>query len=420
MPDSIALVPFQIDLAHDRLFRDGIERKLRPQAFRALRVLSQNRGELVEYDQLIREAWDVHVSKHTVATTINELKHILDEYGSWIACRPKAGYRLDLHRSDYLIRRGWHFRNQYTRLGFENALRCFHQAAEEDGSDFRPLEAIGNTYLLLAGFLMKAPSEMRDSFLRAHANSALLCAPTHTIRMDRAFALLVFDRRWKDAESELLTLQAEHPHCVDIYIRLALIQLASGRIAAARSYLPFARASDPLAPELAFLEIVIHLFSGQFGRAMAFGKRAVELHPGSQIARAFYAEALDFAGHGAEAIEQYRLAASISPDTTWIRADQARSLALHGSIDEATSIFDELERQRASQYVDAYHLALLLDALGRRDEALHEVGRACRGKLLRAAVLVAGRQSIRVAMRSPVRKAAKTHIQRRSGLVRLD
>jgi len=123
---------------------------------------------------------------------------------------------------------------------------------------------------------------------------------------------------------------------------------------------------------------VIHLFSGQFGRAMAYGKRAVELHPGSQIARAFYAEALDFAGHGPEALEQYRLAASISPDTTWIRADQARSLALHGSIEEATSILDELERQRPSQYVDAYHLALLLDALGRRDAALQEVGRACR------------------------------------------
>jgi tetratricopeptide (TPR) repeat protein len=195
--------------------------------------------------------------------------------------------------------------------------------------------------------------------------------------MDRAFAFLVFDRRLKDAESELLAVQPELPQSVHIYVRLALIQLASGRVAAARSYLPFARASDPLAPELAFLEIVIHLFSREFDQAMVCGKRAVELHPGSQIARAFYAEALDFAGHNAEALEQYRLASSISPDTTWIRADQARSLALHGSIDEAASILDELERQRESQYVGAYHLALLLDALGRRNEALEELRRAC-------------------------------------------
>lgn len=377
MHNLVALGPFQIDLSHGRILRDGVEKELRPQAFRALRALIRRRGELVSYDQLIHEAWDVHVSRHTVASTINELKHTLEEYGTWIICRPKVGYCLELHRSDELLRQGWHFRNQYTRPGFENAIGCFHQAADEDPGDFRPLESIANTYLILAGFLMRAPSEMRDSFHWAQEKAASLCAPTETIRLDRAFGLFVFDRRLKDAESELLVLQKEMPHCVHIYIRLALIELASGRIAAARSYLPFARASDPLAPELAFLEIVICLLSGQFETAVAHGKRAVELHPGSQIARAFHAEALDFAGSTTEALDQYRLAAAISPDATWIRADQARSLALHGYSDEATAILHQLQRDRSSQYVDAYHLALLFDALGRRDEAIEEVARAC-------------------------------------------
>ncbi|HTA44322.1 MAG TPA: winged helix-turn-helix domain-containing protein [Bryobacteraceae bacterium] len=376
MPDKVAIGPFQVDLVRGRLLRDGIEREIRPQAWRALKVLVQSQGELVEYNHLIREAWDVHVSKHTVASTINEIKRVLEEYGSWIICRPKAGYRLELHRSDDLIRRGWHYRNQYTRLGFENALCCFRKAAADDSFDFRPFEATANIYLLLAGFLMRAPAEMCDSFREAHAKSALLCGLTPTIRLDRAFAFFIFERKLKEAEAELLALQSEMPRCVHIYVRLALIQLASGRIAAARSFLPFARACDPLAPELAFLEIVIHLFSREFEPAMACGRRAVELHPGSQIARAFYAEALDFAGDISAAQEQYRLAASISADATWIHADRARSLAIHGSIREAASIFDQLERRRATDYVDAYHMALLLDALGRREEALAEVARA--------------------------------------------
>ena len=376
MPDKVAIGPFEMDLVHGRLLRDGIEQEVRPQAWRALKVLAQSQGELVEYDQLIREAWDVHVSKHTVASTINEIKRVLAEYGSWIVCRPKAGYRLELHRSDELIRRGSHYRNQYTRLGFENALRCFQEAAKDDSLDFRPFEGIANTYLLLAGFLMRAPAEMCDSFREAHAKSASLCGLTPAIRLDRAFAFLVFERKLKEAEAELIALQAEMPGCVHIYIRLALIQLASGRIAAARSYLPFARGCDPLAPELAFLEVVIHLFSREFDKAIAWGKRAVELHPGSQIARAFYAEALDFAGNCGAAQEQYGLAASISADTTWIHADRARSLAIHGSTHEAETIFNQLERRRASEYVDAYHMALLLDALGRREDALAEVARA--------------------------------------------
>src|SRR5579864_160782 len=98
MPDKVAIGPFEVDLVHGRLLRDGIERELRPQAWRALKVLVQSQGELVAYDHLIREAWDVHVSKHTVASTINEIKRVLEEYGSWIICRPKVGYRLELHR----------------------------------------------------------------------------------------------------------------------------------------------------------------------------------------------------------------------------------------------------------------------------------------------------------------------------------
>ena len=234
------------------------------------------------------------------------------------------------------------------------------------------------TYLLLAGFLMRAPSEMRSSFVRAHSSAALLCGPTFALRMDRAFGFFVFERKLKEAESELVALQSETPHCVHIYVRLALIHLASGRIEDARALMPQARASDPLAPELAFLEIVLRLFSREFDAAVTWGKHALDLHPGSQIARAFYAEALDFAGHRAEATEQYRLAASISQDTTWIRADQARSLAIHGSIDDALQILEDLERRREAEYVDAYHLALLLDALGRRDDAFGELERACR------------------------------------------
>jgi DNA-binding winged helix-turn-helix (wHTH) protein/tetratricopeptide (TPR) repeat protein len=377
MTEMIALGPFQVDVDHGRLLRDGVERNLRPQAFRALKVLIQSYGEMVDYGQLARKAWDVNVSRHTVASTINEIKHVLEEYGCWITCRPKVGYRLEIHRSDDLIRRGWHFRNQYTRIGFENALRCFHQATDEDWGDFRTFEAIANTSLLLAGFLMRAPSQMRSSFVRAHSSAALLCGPTLTLRMDRAFALFVFERKLTEAESELVALQSEMPHCVHIYVRRALIRLASGDIAGARSLMPQARASDPLAPELALLEIVLRLFSGEFDAAVTWGKQAVDLHPGSQIARAFYAEALDFAGHAAEATEQYRLAADMSQDASWIRADQARSFAIHGAFNEAVKILADLESRREAEYVDAYHLALLLDALGRRDEAFGELERAC-------------------------------------------
>jgi len=376
MDREIALGPFRVDLAHSRLLRDGVERDLRPQAFRALKVLIQSRGEMVDYGQMMREAWDVHVSKHTVATTISEIKSALEEYGYWITCRPKVGYRLEIPKSDDLMRRGWHFWNQYTRLGFENALSCFRQAAENDASDFRAFEAIANTYLMLAGFLMRAPSEMHHSFLWAHDRAVSLRGATTPLRVDRAFGLCVFERKVQEAESELMALQADPPHSVHLYVRLALTHVASGRLGQALSLMQQAKASDPLSPELAFLEIVLRLFSREFDAAVECGKRSLDLHPSSQIGRVFYAEALDFAGHEAEARAQYSLAASLSPDTGWIRADQARSLALHGHRTEAADILRELQQWRTANYIDAYHLALLFDALGRREEAFVEMERA--------------------------------------------
>ena len=165
MDDPVTLGPFQVDLATTQVLRDGVELELRPQAFRAFKVLIQNPGRLVNYEQMIRDAWSgVHVSKHTVAVTIGEIKQALGEYGFWVYCQPRFGYRLHIPQSEVLIRKGWHYWNQYNHLGYENALRCFQQAEREDGADFRALEGISSTYLMLASFVLQAPARWSACF----------------------------------------------------------------------------------------------------------------------------------------------------------------------------------------------------------------------------------------------------------------
>ena len=127
---------------------------------------------------------------------------------------------------------------------------------------------------------------------------------------------------------------------------------------------------------MAFLGIVVRLFAREFSAAAEWGKNTLDLHPASQIGRAFYADALDYAGQPEESLLQYRLARSLAPDVLWIRADEARHLSLHGQVEEAAAILADLQRIRENQYVDAYHIALLLDALGKRDEAFQELERA--------------------------------------------
>jgi len=55
---------------------------------------------------------------------------------------------------------------------------------------------------------------------------------------------------------------------------------------------------------------------------------------------------------------------------------EARCLARNGRRREALDILANLEQRRAGEYVDAFYLALVEDALGRRDAAFRELERA--------------------------------------------
>jgi hypothetical protein len=124
-----------------RRVADGVEVKMRAQAFAVLRTLVAHSGQLLTYDQFIAEAWEgTIVSRHTVNVTIGEVRKLLDDYGSWIVSRPKVGYSLRIPQSDTLVRLGWHFVNLRSFEGFDRAIECFHGAAAESPRDHRSFE----------------------------------------------------------------------------------------------------------------------------------------------------------------------------------------------------------------------------------------------------------------------------------------
>ncbi|HTB20896.1 MAG TPA: winged helix-turn-helix domain-containing protein [Bryobacteraceae bacterium] len=377
LDEPVALGPFRVNLATTRVVRDGVDLGLRPQAFRALRVLIQNPGRLVDYEQMIREAWDgVQVSRHTVAVTIGEVKQVLGEYGGWINCQPKFGYRLEIPQSEVLIRRGWHFWNQYSRVGYENALRCFEEAAQYDSADFRAWEGISSTYLMLASFVMRAPRDLHQPFLDAHGHTVAICGLTWQLRLDSAYARFVFDHDFVGAEGEMLQLQRERPNSAHVYIRLAMVYLASGRLEEARALMPPALRADALLAPLTFIGILLRLYCREFDAAVNWATSNLDLHPNSQVGRTHLAEALEYSNRFEEAQIQYERASSIA-ETPLLQANQARFLARIGRTAEASAMLEDLRRIRTEQYLDAYHVALILDALGRRDEAFEELERAC-------------------------------------------
>jgi tetratricopeptide (TPR) repeat protein len=374
---QIAFGPFCLDSEAPRLLRGGVELELRPQALHALRILIQSSGRCVDYEEMICQAWHgISVSRHTVAVTVGEVKKALKEYGAWISYHAKLGYRLDVPQSDELIRNGWHCWQRHTREGFEKALSSFQQAARASSTDFRAFEGISRCYLMLGTFAMRQPREMYAAFLEAHARAVELSGLTPELRSDRAQGLHVFELRFPEAEADLLEALRENPRTPGAHIRLAVLYATMRRYNESLEALTHAYAIDPLWPILPAAEIMIRCCRGEYDIAVACGKKALDLHPYFALGRSHYAQALELSGRFEEALVQYRLACVMSPDLARLRAEEAHCLAGYGRKAEAAVILGELEELRRTEYVDGYYMAILFDALGRREAAFAELERA--------------------------------------------
>ena len=369
--------PFLLDSTDARLTRDGAAIRMRPLAFRALRVLLEHRGACVAYETMVEQAWEgTHVARHTLDVTIADVRKHLGEYGRWIVHRPKVGYALEIPRSDDLVRQGWHFWNQRTRGGCARAIECFKRAIGECPSDFRAFEGLSASYLAMAIFGTESPLDAYPRFLEAHEQAVLLGGLRAELRSNRAFALGMFERRFADAERELLQAIEEKPGFATAYVRLAMMHAVRGRFTDAIDVLTRARGVDPLLPTLAAADVLVRCWQRDFDAAMQLGRTGVEMHPHLHIVRVNYGEALECAGRLEEALAQYQVASVIAPDLPWLRALEGTCQARLGRRGDANAILEGLEVLRRHEYVDAHYMAVFRSAMGHTEQAVAELERA--------------------------------------------
>jgi len=374
--EPIPFGPFCLDAANSRLLRDGVEVDIRHQALQVLKVLVQSSGRHVSYQQMIQEAWNGNVvSKHTVAVTVGEVKKILGEFGPWISYRPRMGYCFEAPNADDLVRQGWHCWNRGTREGFEKAL-CYFQRAANESNDPRAFEGASLCYMMMGTCGMRPAREMYEGFLQAHRRAVALSGLTPDLRADRAQGLHVFEHKIAEAEAELLQALREKPRWAPAHIRLTMLYSGTGRLDEALEQVEEVRAIDPLSIYLPSSEVFVRFFRRELAEALAAAREALELHPYLPLIRALYAQALEYSGDKEEALKQYRMATVLCPDLPWLRALEAICQVNSGRRAEALAIFQQLEELRNTEYVDAYFQALLLHALGRKDEAFLELERA--------------------------------------------
>jgi tetratricopeptide (TPR) repeat protein len=355
-----------------------VELPVRPHARRVLRAMVVQSGEYLDHAQMMRHAWDgTLVSKHTVTVTVGEVKRALQEYSSWITCHPRLGYCLEVPNTEEMLRLGWHHMNRGTREGLEKAVRCFEDAALA-GSEGRALEGASRAYLTLGTYNMQSPAATYPKFLAAHERVVALRGYTPELRVDRGLGFYVFERRYGDAEAHMLQALAEQPKLASAYVHLSMLYISWKRTEKALGMLQAARAADALSSGLALAEILVRFCGRDFVAAEEHGRQVLEVHPHFPSAIVFYAASLEALGRYDEALEQYHLVCMLAPDMAWHRALEGACFAKAGKPKQAQAVLEHLERLRTTDYVDGYHMALFLHALGRTDDAFAELERAYR------------------------------------------
>jgi len=369
--------PFTIDIAASRVLRNGVELRMRPQAFYVLRTLAAHGGRIIEYDQLMREAWGgTVVSRHTVHVTIADVRRVLADCGSWIVHQPKGGYCLRIPKSDTLIQHGYHFLSLRSRDGFERALECFQEAAAEAPRDHRAFEGQGNCHLMMASFGTRPGREMLPAFLQAYDSAVALVGQTPALRCNRAHAMHMYERRLDAALSEFDAVIAGSPDMAVAHVRRALLLVTMGDLDGALESARRARTADQLLPLTATVEVNVRLWRREFEAAVQLGMQAVQLHPYFMLSRAYFGMALEFTGRLDDALEQYHIGGVITQGLPWMRALEGACLVKLGRRSEARGILNELLARRHTEYIDSYAVARLRHALGEVDAAFIELARA--------------------------------------------
>src|SRR5262249_45285291 len=156
------------------------------------------------------------------------------------------------------------------------------------------------------------------------------------------------------------------PLWAPLYGSVFLFYVSTRRFDQAEAALARACAAHPLLAPLPSPQVFLPLCKREFESALPARNKAVELHPPFPPRRFFLGYALQQAGQLCAAIEQFRLAQIMSPDSDRFRTHEATCLARAGKRAQAERILEELEGLRRRDYVDAYNMAVPYFALGRK------------------------------------------------------
>jgi TolB-like protein/tetratricopeptide (TPR) repeat protein len=277
-----------------------------------------------------------------------------------------------------LYLKGRYFWNKRTGPDLQKAIDYFKQAIDKDPGFALAYVGLGDSYILLSGFGAAPP---QDSFplAEAAAKKALEIddnlAEAHTTL---GFILCVHHLNFADSIREFERAIGLNPNYATAHH-----WFGDGPLLAVGQF-DRAIAEGKRAVELDPLSVIItadlgadYLVARRYDEAIEQFHKAIDLDPRFYYVHWNLAEALEMKGDLRGALAEYKKAAELDDDP-FVLALLGQAYAKVGQRDEALKILAQLSQIAAHRYVPSYSFALLHMALGDKDKAIEWLERSYR------------------------------------------
>src|SRR6266496_1349393 len=268
-----------------------------------------------------------------------------------------------------LYLKGRYLWNRRTGENLKKALPYFQQAAEKDPNYALAYVGIADTYAVMPGYSAGSPQDCLPR-ARTAAQRALelddMLAEAHASLGFILFHYFEFAASTKEFE-RAIELNPNYPTAHHWFARTDL--LALGQFDRAIAEMKRALELDPVSP-LFHAELGgLYMMARRYDDAIAQLRDTVEMDPEFYWAHRFLGLALELKGATAEAIAEYQKAFELSDDPTAL-AFVAHAEANTGRPNDARQILARLTEEAKTRYVAAYAFAVIHLALGEKDQAL--------------------------------------------------
>jgi eukaryotic-like serine/threonine-protein kinase len=275
-----------------------------------------------------------------------------------------------------LYLKGRYHWNKRTGEGFRKGIEYFEQASARDPTYALPQVGLADSFALMAAYSVRPPSESMTR-ARAAAQRALeLDESLAEAHASLALVKLLHDWEWDEAERRFRRALALKPGLAIAHHWFAELLMARGRTGEALASLQRAEELDPLSVILPTDRCRALYFARRYPEALASCRRALDADAAFVPALITQGMVVEEAGRPAEALTAFREVARLTGNDPQQRTLIVRATALAGDPPAARRMLAEIEELARQRYISPYSLALVHAALGDRDAAFRELGRA--------------------------------------------